>query len=72
MFPDDFDPNTATPEQINEKMREEMRYMEATLVMMRITAALQDASKDPKDRFKDVVEEIIKYGDQRVMDNMLG
>lgn len=71
MFPDDFDPDTATPDQMNDKMREEMRYLEATLVLLRISSALQDSSKDPKDRFKGAVEEIIKYGDQRVMDNML-
>jgi hypothetical protein len=71
VFSENFDPNGLTPSQIEEKMKEEMAFMKATLVMMAITVALNDQSNDPKDRFQNAVKKIVEYGDSRVMESML-
>lgn len=66
-----FDPETATPEQIKAKADAEAERLKATIVVLSIISAIQDPTINQDDKFNQVVDLIVGYGDQRVFESRL-
>lgn len=68
-FDNEFNPETATPEQIKAKVDAEAERMKALIVVLTMVSMIQDSAIDQDEKFDRVVDMIVNYGDQRVFES---
>lgn len=68
-FDNEFNPETATPEQIKAKVDAEAERMKALIVVLTMVSMIQDSAIDQDEKFDRVVDLIVNYGDQRVFES---